>query len=264
MANENALKMAFQKKHPASRILSFDRCFMGRSLICTQITDKPAFRDGLPLNIFVDYVPFFDPERPEESTEAALATIKKHISRYPKEHALMCFELIQGEGGFYPGSKHFFRSIMTLLKEHDIAILIDEVQTFGRTPSLFAFRSTSAIRASKIIIESLLNGHYFGPNGKIMQMHQHMVQHLQKMSSKYPERIQGPFGLGAMIAFTPFGGNKEKVEKFVHALFEAGVISFVAGTNPMRVRFLVPMGVITTEDIDNAMSIVEKTLINFK
>ena len=79
MANENALKIAFQKNAPATRLLAFDRCFAGRSLIFSQVTDKPVFREGLPLNQAVDYIPFYDPERPEESTREAVLALKKPL-----------------------------------------------------------------------------------------------------------------------------------------------------------------------------------------
>ena len=59
MANENALKMIFQKHSPASRLLVFNRSFAGRSLVCGQITDKPENRQGLPKVLDVDYIPFF-------------------------------------------------------------------------------------------------------------------------------------------------------------------------------------------------------------
>ena len=48
MANENALKIAFQKKHPATRVLAFEHCFAGRTLALAQVTDKAAYRVGLP------------------------------------------------------------------------------------------------------------------------------------------------------------------------------------------------------------------------
>ena len=140
MANENALKIAFQKNFPAERILAFERCFVGRTLTVSQITDKPKFREGLPLNLPVDYIPFYDPARPEESTKDAVACLKKAIRRYPKSHAVMIFELVQGEAGCYPGTEAFFKELMTILKENGIAVFADEVQTFGRTSELFAYQ----------------------------------------------------------------------------------------------------------------------------
>lgn len=302
MANENALKIAFQKNYPARRVLAFERCFVGRTLAISQITDKAAYREGLPSNMLVDYVPYFDVNKPEESTKAAISTLEKYLHRYPKEYAVMCFEFIQGEGGFHQGASDFFKAIMVILKENNIAIFADEVQTFGRTPELFAFQyygleeyidiasigklsqvcatlfmesykprsgllsqtftsSTSAIKASKIIITELINGGYYGPNGKIQHIHNHFASQLERLSKKHPSLIQGPFGLGCMIAFTPYDGDAQKVTSFVHCLFEAGVLSFIAGENPTRVRFLVPAGAVTNEDIDNVIKIIEETLI---
>lgn len=305
MANENALKIAFQKHHPANRILAFDHCFLGRTLAASQITDKPLFREGLPMTYAVDYVPFYDAGNPEQSTKQTLDTLKKLIKRYPKQHAVMVLELVQGEGGFYAGSHEFFKAIIQILKDHNIAVFVDEIQTFGRTSKLFAFQhfgldgyvdlvsvgklsqvcatlfrssytpspgllsqtftgSTSAIRAGKKIIQKLLNEGYFGPNGKNFHVQQVMTHHLEQIARRHPCLIEGPYGLGAMIAFTPFGGHSVVVNEFVQKLFEAGVMGFVAGSDPTRVRFLVPFGTITDEDIAKAMQIVEDTLIFFK
>lgn len=305
MAIENALKIAFQKNYPANRILAFERCFAGRSLASSQITDKPIFREGLPLNLGVDYLPFFDPAHPQESTKRAVAMLKTYLKRYPKQHAAMCFELIQGEGGFHVGERDFFKALMEILKENHIAVFVDEVQTFARTTEMFAFKlfgletyvdiatigkasqacatlfteeykprpgllsqtftaSTSAIKASLVILNALLNGNYYGPSGKIAQLHQYFVQQLEGLNKRHPGLIEGPYGIGCMVAFTPYKGDTPKVTDFVHRLFDAGVICFIAGGDdrPSRVRFLLPVGVITFYDIDQAIKIIEKTLIS--
>jgi acetylornithine/N-succinyldiaminopimelate aminotransferase len=301
MANENAFKVIFQHRHPAHRILAFERCFMGRTLIMSQVTDRPHYREGLPLNLFVDYVPFYDPVDPAGSTERAVAVLRTHLNRYPKEHAMMCLELIQGDGGFHCGTREFFLAIIKELKEHQVAVFIDEVQTFGRTSELFAFQtfgleelvdvvtigkmsqvcatlfskqfkprpgllsqtftgSTSAIKAGKAIIAAMLSEKFFGPDGKIEQYSHYMMQKLEALAQRYPTLIEGPFGLGAMIAFTPFKGDAQKVAKFLHDLFEAGVIAFSTGSHPTRVRFLAPVGAITFAQIDQVIEIVESVI----
>ena len=42
MANESALKVCFQKNAPASRVLAFEHCFMGRSTTMAQLGNHPT------------------------------------------------------------------------------------------------------------------------------------------------------------------------------------------------------------------------------
>lgn len=302
MANENALKILLQKKSPANRILAFEGCFMGRTLALSSITDKPAYREGLPQVVSVDYVPFFDRNRPDESTRISVEHLKRHLARYPGGHAAMSFELILGEGGFHPGRRDFFMALMEVAKEHDVPVLVDEIQTFGRTPELFAYQyfgldefvdavtvgkllqvcatlfreefkpgpgllsqtftsSTAAIHAARTIVTELMDGDCFGPDGKIARLYDHFEKRLGEMAERHPGLIEGPFGIGAMVAFTPLGGDSDKVKEFIHALFEDGVISFYCGSNPTRARFLVPVVAITFEEVDHVLALVEKTLL---
>lgn len=140
MANENALKMIFQKRYPAGRMLAFRRAFAGRSMVLSQMTDRPDHREGLPKVMEIDYLPFYDPTNAQGSTEKALNMLHDYLKQHPGQHAGMCFELVQGEGGYYAGSREFFVAIMEVLKANKIAIMIDEIQTFGRTSKLFAFQ----------------------------------------------------------------------------------------------------------------------------
>jgi 4-aminobutyrate aminotransferase-like enzyme len=141
MANENALKIIFQKKFPAHRVLAFEHCFAGRTIALSQVTDKAAYRQGVPETLAVDYVPFYDEARPAESTAEAVAAVQAHMDRHPGAHACMIFELIQGEGGGYlPGTSEFFRALMEPLRKAGVAVLADEIQTFGRTSEFFAFQ----------------------------------------------------------------------------------------------------------------------------
>jgi 4-aminobutyrate aminotransferase-like enzyme len=302
MANENALKIIFQKKCPRNRILAFEGCFAGRTLTLAQVTDKAAYRSGLPSTLFVDYVPFFDPARPGESTKISVECLKRHLSRYPGLHSAMIFELVLGEGGFYPGTSEFFRELMDVLKQNDVAVMVDEIQTFSRTTELFAFQSfeldqyvdvltlgksaqicatlfrdeftpkpgllsqtytgsTSALYACDAIVRGLLEGDYFGPSGKIQRFHEYFEGKLNQIRDRTGGLLSGPFGIGAMIAFTPFDGSEEKVKKFLYVLFDAGVIAFYAGHDPSRVRFLIPVAAIDFDHIDVVSEIVEKTLL---
>lgn len=304
MANENALKMLFQRHAPADRLLAFDRCFAGRTIAISAITDRPGYRAGLPQTLLVDYVPFYDAASGDESIERSLAALRSHIQRYPGRHAAMIFELVQGEGGYYPGTRPFFAALMDELRQHKIGIFIDEIQTFARTTEPFAFQhfqldeyvdvatvgkitqvcatlfradykpkpglisqtftgATSSIFASRAMIETLLAGDWFGANGRIMRLHDRVVRRLDALAHKHPDRIHGPYGLGGMIAFTPFDGSRDRVKAFLTALFDAGVIAFSTGGStgtPHRVRLLLPIGAMTDADADAVAKIIEQTL----
>ena len=301
MAGENAMKITMQKKFPARRVLAFERCFAGRTMTFSQITDKPKFREGLPATLDVHYVPFYDEAAGAASIDRSVHVLRAHLARYPGEFAAMCFELVQGEGGFYTAPPEFHQALMEVLREQDVAVLIDEVQTFARTPSLFAFQhygldkvvdvvwfgkasqvcgtlfrkeyaprpgllsqtftgSAGAIHAGTAILQELDQGGYFGPDGRIVAMHSYFQQHLERLADRYPGKLTGPYGIGAMVACTVFGGDGPKVLAFVKDLYNRGVMSFVAGANPMRVRFLLPIGAVREADIDAVVEILDQAL----
>lgn len=301
MANENSLKMAFQKNHPANRVVAFTHCFAGRTLGMAQVTDKAKYRVGLPDTINVDYIPFFDHENPERSTKYAVRRFKHHIARNPGKHAALWMELIQGEGGYYPGSTEFFEGIIEVAREHNIAVIADEVQTFCRTTRPYAFQhfgldklvdlvtigkisqvcatlftdeykpkpglisqtftgSTWAMYAAHAIVSGLIEQGNFGEDGRNMKLHNHFVAGLKAIGEKHPGSVSGPHGLGGMVAFTPFDGSAEVARDMVKRMFDAGLMSFMAGGDPARVRFLMPLGCVDESHIDMACSIIENTV----
>jgi len=144
MANENALKVCFQKHAPASRIIAFKDCFMGRTITMSQIGDAAGNRVGIPLSTLIDYMPFYDEVAAERMghtrfIDMALMHLQQYIDRYPKQHAVFIFELIQGEGGFNTSTAEYFKALMECCKANDIAVWDDEIQTFGRTETMFAY-----------------------------------------------------------------------------------------------------------------------------
>ena len=301
MANENALKIAFQKHAPASRILSFEKCFAGRTLALAQVTDKAKYRDGIPKAVDVDLIPFFDYNDPQGSTRRCVQAIRHHCNRYPGQHANLWLELVQGEGGYYPGSKDFFKAIITEAKKHEMAIIADEVQSFSRTTRPFAFQhfeldelvdivtvgkitqvcctiyrdeykprpglisqtftgSSWAMLAGRAIEQGLVEGGHFGADGKNVKLFDYFVAGLEKIAEKHPKSIKGPFGIGGMVGFTPFKGTMKEAKQLVLKMYDAGLLSFMAGGNPTRVRFLMPLGCVTEQHIDQALAILESCI----
>lgn len=300
-ANENALKMLFQARAPANRMLAFANCFAGRTMVTSQLTDRAKNRIGLPTTLAVDYVPFFDASDPHGSTSRTLDRLHEHLDRYPQAHAGMILELVQGEGGYYSAPREFFADLCLDLRRHKVPVFFDEIQTFGRTTRPFAFQhfgldefadvvtvgkitqvcatlfrdefvpgpglvsqtftgATAAIFAARNILHRLSTGGYLGPSGRLAQVHERFVQHLDRMHREHPDRISGPWGLGGMIAFTPWDGSAERNRQVLDALFDAGVIAFSAGSDPTRIRMLPPFGVITDEQIDAVCGLIEQVL----
>jgi len=150
MANESALKVCFQKRAPASRVIAFGDCFMGRTWTLSQIGDSAAGRVGLPLNTLVDYMPFYDEalarsmSAGDQSGQSRLIDmgverLERYLDRYPDQHACFVFELIQGEGGFRTAPREFFTALMQICKDRGVPVWVDEIQTFGRTDRMFCF-----------------------------------------------------------------------------------------------------------------------------
>ena len=302
MANENSLKIAFQKHAPADRILAFERCFAGRTLALSQLTDKAKNRIGLPQTVNVDYIPFFDADDPQGSTKRALKVMREHIRRYPGRHAVLWMELIQGEGGYYPGDPKFFRSLINLAHKNNIAFIADEVQTFGRTSRPFAFQhfqldditdivtigkisqvcatlytpdykpkpglisqtftgSSWAILASQRILRALIDNGHYGDEGRNLQLFECFKSGLEAIGQKLPGTVSGPFGCGGMVGFTPFDGALDKAKDLVFRMYHAGLMSFVAGSDPVRIRFLMPLGSVTESHISTACGIIENCIV---
>ncbi len=152
MANENAIKLCYQKHAPANRVICFSHCFMGRTVTMSQIGDSAANRQGIPLSTLVDYMPFYDHAAAKRMSagdqsgqtryiDMCVWHLRQYIDRYPKQHACFIFELIQGEGGFNTAPPEFFRELMQVCKAEGVAVWDDEVQTWGRTESMFAFEA---------------------------------------------------------------------------------------------------------------------------
>lgn len=120
--------------------------------------------------------------------------------------------------------------------------------------------ASSSIAAALVVLDELEAMKCFGPDGENMKRHTYFAGKLQELIAKYPGKLSGPHGCGMMVAFTPGDGSYEVANTMVHRLFDAGLMSFVAGSNPSRIRFLPPPGVTTREHIDAAIAILDSVL----
>jgi 4-aminobutyrate aminotransferase-like enzyme len=301
MSNENALKIAMHARTPANRVICIENCFAGRSLALAALTDRPAYRTGLPLTLDVDYLTMFHPSDPEGTTKSAINGLKRLIARYPGQHACIWIELVAGEGGYYPGTREYFTQLCQICRQNNITIIFDEVQTFGRLSQPFAFQhfglekfadivtigkitqlcatlyrtglkpkgpilsqtftaASASIHAGLAAIRELKSKNCFGEDGWNMQRHRHWVSRMEDLRARYPGKISGPYGEGMMLAFTPGDGDAAKANELTLKLFDLGLMGFLAGSNPTRLRFLPSPGIATEAHIDMAVEIIESTL----
>ena len=299
MANENALKVILQKHAPADRIAVFENAFHGRTLATAEMSDKPAFREGLPLRGNVLQVPFYDPQR-EDSIEHSVAVLDQHLRRYPGQVAGMCFEIVQGEGGVKTAPREFFTALMEHCRRNEVAVWVDEVQTFARTGELFAFRtfdleswvdvvtagkvlqgsamlcskaynprpgliagtyagSTVGMALGRRIVERMEEQGYLGLEGRVAVLGRRIDKRFESLEKRMPRAIGARSGIGAMQGFVPWDGSPEIAKTVLHAAFEEGLLLMTAGSNPTKVRMLPPVNT-TDEELEAAFTILEKAL----
>ncbi|MFZ4712813.1 MAG: aminotransferase class III-fold pyridoxal phosphate-dependent enzyme [Bacteriovoracaceae bacterium] len=140
MANDTALKLIWQKKAPASKIIAFSNNFAGRSVATQEITENPDYRQDMPHFIDVEFAPHFNQKNPASSLSNTLNALEAIWNKDPNNYAAITFEIIQGEGGFIFGTPEFYQGICQWAKSKKIFVWVDEVQSFARTQELFAFQ----------------------------------------------------------------------------------------------------------------------------
>ncbi len=130
-ANEGAIKLArkWGRKHKngAYEIITFQHGFHGRTLTTMSASGKPGWD-----TLYAPQVPGFPKAELNQ-----IASVEKCIT--DKTVAVM-LEPIQGEGGVVPATPEFMQQLRALTKQHQILLIVDEVQTgCGRTGALFGY-----------------------------------------------------------------------------------------------------------------------------
>ncbi len=299
IANENALKILLQKRHPADRIVAFEGNFAGRTTTLAEITDKAAYREGLPLRGNVLLVPFHDASQPDPIGRS-LAALDAHLHRHPGRIAAMIFELVQGEGGVRSAPREFFAALMQRCRAAGMTVWVDEVQTFARTGELYAYRtlgleslvdvvtvgkslqgsavlfsraynpkpglvagtyagSTVGMAVGARMIERMEQEGYLGPEGRVAVLGGRIERRVEALRRRLPQAVGARSGIGAMQAFVAFDGTPEVVAAVLKAAFEAGLLAFSAGSKPVKIRLLPPLNT-SDEELEAAFTILEKAL----
>jgi acetylornithine/N-succinyldiaminopimelate aminotransferase len=131
-AVECAIKTARRYHHAKGnphkvKLITFSNAFHGRTMATISATDQVKLRDGFaPLLEGFEVVAFDD-------LDAALAAIDETTAGF-------LVEPVQGEGGIRPASQEFMTGLRAACDEHDLMLVLDEVQCgVARTGSLYAY-----------------------------------------------------------------------------------------------------------------------------
>ncbi len=277
-AVEGAIKFA-RLSTGRSNIIAANRGFHGRTLGALSATHKSIYRSPfMPLVPGFSHVPF-------GQIEALSAAITPNT-------AAIILEIVQGEGGVRPGTTAYFQAAEALCQEHDMLLIVDEIQTgFGRTGRWFAYQhmdiQPDLICLGKAIAGGVpmgaigigpriaplpvgAHGSTFGGNplacaAALATMQIIVEQDLVSRSAELGEyflaqlrAIESPLirevrGLGLMIGID----LKLRAMPIVKALADRGVQVLTAGPTVLR---LLPPLVITRAELDEVTTAVRDVL----
>jgi len=142
-AVENCVKIAraYTKRRA---IIAFNGGFHGRTNMTMGLTGKVTPYKNLfgPFPNDIYHVPFpvvYHGISEQQSLEAIETLFKVAVA--PNDVAAIIIEPILGEGGFYPASTNFLKSIRKLCDEYGIVMIADEIQTgYARTGKMFCMQ----------------------------------------------------------------------------------------------------------------------------
>jgi acetylornithine aminotransferase len=124
--------------------------------------------------------------------------------------------------------------------------------------------SSSSIATGLAMLDQLDAAQCYGDSGQNQQRHTYFAAALQTLGEKYAGLIRGPYGEGMMVAFTPGDGSYDQAKTVMTTMYETGLLGFVCGSDPTRIRFLPPPATTTTQHIDAAIALLDKSLQRFQ
>jgi acetylornithine/N-succinyldiaminopimelate aminotransferase len=289
-ANEGAIKLArrYGKLHLAGayEIITTHGSFHGRTLATVAATGQDKHQQP--------YIPL-----PDGFVNVDYDSIKAIKAATTGRTCAVMVEPIQGEGGVNVPHDDYLKQIRTWCDEKGILLVLDEIQTgIGRIGSLFGYQQYGVepdiMTLAKglgggVPIGALLakerasvfapgdHGSTFGGNplicatgvatlkfiiendipAKVKKTGQYFVAGLEKLKAKFGF-ITEIRGRGLLLAL---GMTDNIAEELVLACLKEGLL--VNPVKPDALRFIPPL-IITKEDVDEALGILEKVLARRK
>ena len=279
-ANECAVKVArkYGEKRGAYKIITLVNSFHGRTLTTLAATGQEGFhKDFLPLTEGFLYAQAGDLEGIEKLLDGSVCAV--------------LMEMVQGEGGVIPMEESFVKGLEKLCSQHDVLLMIDEVQTgVGRTGTFYAYQGygvhpdvvTTAkglagglpigacLVSEKLgdILQPGMNGSTFGGNPVACAGARVVVRRVSDPAFLQSVKEKGAYlkakleampqveyvrGRGMML------GVKLKGKDAHDVLVECAKQGLLILTAKELVRLLPPL-TITQEDMDQGLAIFQKVL----
>lgn len=277
-AIEGALKLA-RLLTGRQQVVATVRGFHGRTMGALSATWEPKYREPfLPLIDGFAHVPY-----------DKLAALDAAIT---EQTAAVLIELVQGEGGVRPASAAYVAGAAQLCHERGALLIVDEVQTgFGRVGTMWASQHYGITPDIMALAKSIAGGlpmgavafhARFGPmppashgstfgGGPLVcaaaraalrelterdlpgQAAAKGAYVLEQLRALPLARVREVRGMGLLIGLE----LKERVQLFLTALMEHGVLALPAGPNVLR---LLPPLVIEYEQLDRVIAAISTIL----
>ena len=278
-----AKKIGKQKKNGAWKIIAMNKSFHGRTTGSLSLTGQIKYQESfLPLLQGITFADFND-----------FDDLKKKVDT---ETCAIIIEPLQGEGGIYPANQEYLEKVRDLCTKENIVLIFDEVQCgIGRTGLLFAHEHFNvypdiiclakglggglpigAILSTEAFNQFEPGDHAatFGGNPLVCTgaiavltelLDNNLLEHTKKVSVYLKEKlneltnkystIKELRGIGLMLGIELTIPAGEIVTK----CREKGLLLATAGSSVIR---FVPPLIVTEEDIDKAVSILDSVIRN--
>ncbi|GAC1459048.1 MAG: aspartate aminotransferase family protein [Chamaesiphon sp.] len=297
-ANEGAIKLARKYAHTVLGIqepviLTAHASFHGRTLATITATGQPKYQQNFaPLVPGFSYVPYNDIAAIEEAI-AQLDASERRV-------AAILLEPLQGEGGVRPGDVAYFQQVRKICDEKGILLILDEVQVgMGRTGKFWGYENldiepdifTSAkglgggipIGATlcKKFCDVFQPGDHastFGGNPFACAVSLCVCQTLERenllknvelrgiqlreglsaIAQKHPTQIAEVRGWGLINGMELQADSSLTSAEVVKKCISEGLLLVPAG--PKVIRFVPPL-IVTVEQVDTALQILERAIV---
>lgn len=287
-AIEGALKIArryaYNKDHSHDHdIIAMNHSFHGRSLGALSVTGNDKYQE--PFKPLIPGIKFADYND--------LESVKAQVN---EKTCAIIMETVQGEGGIYPATEEFLKGIRELCDEHDMLLILDEIQCgMGRTGVMFAWQkygvkpdvmTTAKALGNGVPIGAFLasgkaatamvpgdHGTTYGGNpfvtaaaAKVLELFEtrNIVEHVKEIGKYLWEKVEELASKYPIITEHRGVGLIQGIELSVpvasvieKAIFEEKLVIISAGANVIR---LVPPLIIEKKHVDDMVVKLESLL----